>query len=79
MNYFFGLMSLGFPNISEKNQKNTHLTRPKLHFPIAYPKKPKKNIARKKMIKASKNGKPQIIGIPTDKEITKISNKSRPI
>ena len=79
MNYFFGLMSFGLPNISEKNQKNTHLTRPKLHFPIAHPKKPKQNIARKKMIKASINGKPQITGMPTDKEITKISNKNRPI
>jgi hypothetical protein len=36
-------------------------------------------MARKKMIKASINGKPQITGIPTDKEIIKISNKNRPI
>jgi hypothetical protein len=79
MNYFFGLMSFGLPNITEKNQKNTHLTRPKGHFPINHPKKPNQNIARKKTIKASINGKPQITGMPTVKKITRMSNKNRHI
>ena len=79
MNFFLGLMSFGIPNISEKNQKSTHLTRPKLHFLIAHPKKPKQNIERKKMIKASINGKPQITGMPTATKITMASRNSLPI
>jgi hypothetical protein len=79
ISHSFGLISLGIPNIIEKNQKNTHLIRPKGHFPITHPKKPNQNIERKKMIKASINGKPQITGMPTINKIARTSNKNRHI
>ena len=79
MNYFFGLMSFGLPNISIKNQKNTHLIRPKGHCRINHPKKPNQNIARKKTIKASINGRPQITGMPTINKIARTSNRNRHI